>query len=182
MKLLRRHPGKPKTRRLLLCAALLVPALARAAGPPNLLRAEDFRHYVDALNQSDPEDVNGGIPNAEAWAWMTRNIPFLSCPDSHLELTYYYRWWAYRKHIEKTGAGYVITEFLRPQSPAGPAHRRGPLAAQPALPGRLRGLLAALRRRRRIAGALSPVQRMALRRALRPRSEERRGGKECRTR
>src|ERR1019366_3145093 len=27
---------------------------------------------------------------------------------------YYYRWWAYRKHIEKTGAGYVITEFLRP--------------------------------------------------------------------
>src|ERR1035441_10933347 len=88
MKLLRRHPGKPKTRRLLLCAALLVPALARAAGPPNLLRAEDFRHYVDALNQNDAEDVNGGIPNAEAWAWMTRNIPFLSCPDSHLELTY----------------------------------------------------------------------------------------------
>src|ERR1035441_9033252 len=33
MKLLRRQPGKPKTRRLLLCAALLVPALARAAGP-----------------------------------------------------------------------------------------------------------------------------------------------------
>src|ERR1035437_4535157 len=98
MKLLRRQPGKPKTRRLLLCAALLVPALAGAAGPPGLLRAEDFRHYVDALNQSDPEDVNGGIPNAEAWAWMTRNIPFLSCPDSHLELTYYYRWWAYRKH------------------------------------------------------------------------------------
>ena len=114
MKLLRRQPGKPKTRRLLLCAALLVPALARAAGPPNLLRAEDFRHYVDALNQSDPEDVNGGIPNAEAWAWMTRNIPFLACPDGELELTYYYRWWAYRKHIEKTGAGYVITEFLRP--------------------------------------------------------------------
>ena len=114
MKLLRRQPGKPKTRRLLLCAALLFPALARAAGPPGLLRAEDFRHYVDALNQSDPEDVNGGIPNAEAWAWMTRNIPFLACPDGELELTYYYRWWAYRKHIEKTGAGYVITEFLRP--------------------------------------------------------------------
>src|ERR1035438_10247654 len=114
MKLLRRQPGKPKTRRLLLCAALLFSALARAAGPPGLLRAEDFRHYVDALNQSDPEDVNGGIPNAEAWAWMTRNIPFLACPDGELELTYYYRWWAYRKHIERTGAGYVITEFLRP--------------------------------------------------------------------
>ena len=93
---------------------MLFPALARAADAPGLLRAEDFRHYVDALNRSDPEDVNGGISNAEAWAWMTRNVPYLACPDSDLELTYYYRWWAYRKHIEKTGAGYVITEFLRP--------------------------------------------------------------------
>src|SRR5665811_1877094 len=87
--------------------------MARAADASGLLRAEDFRHYVDALNRSDPEDVNGGISNAEAWAWMTRNVPYLACPDSGLELTYYYRWWAYRKHIEKTGAGYVITEFLR---------------------------------------------------------------------
>src|ERR1035441_5254706 len=68
MKLLRRHPGKPKTRRLLLCAALLVPALARAAGPPNLLRAEDFRHYVDALNQNDAEDVNSFLISFEAEA------------------------------------------------------------------------------------------------------------------
>ena len=102
------------TAALLLCAGVLFPALARAADAPGLLRAEDFRHYVDALNRSDPEDVNGGISNAEAWAWMTRNVPYLACPDSDLELTYYYRWWAYRKHIEKTGAGYVITEFLRP--------------------------------------------------------------------
>jgi len=99
---------------VLLCAGMLFPALACAADPPGLLRVEDFRNYVDALNRSDPEDVNGGIPNAEAWAWMTRNVPFLACPDSELELTYYYRWWAWRKHIEKTGAGYVITEFLRP--------------------------------------------------------------------
>jgi hypothetical protein len=102
------------TAALLLCAGVLFPALARAADAPGLLRAEDFRHYVDALNRNDPEDVNGGIPNTEAWAWMTRNVPYLACPDSDLELTYYYRWWAYRKHIEKTGAGYVITEFLRP--------------------------------------------------------------------
>jgi hypothetical protein len=101
------------TAQRLLWAALLWAALACAADAPSLLRTEDFRHYVDALNPSDPEDVNGGIPNADAWAWMTRNIPYLACPDSELELTYYYRWWAYRKHIEKTGAGYVITEFLR---------------------------------------------------------------------
>ncbi len=74
---------------VLLCAGMLFPALACAADPPGLLRVEDFRNYVDALNRSDPEDVNGGIPNAEAWAWMTRNVPFLACPDSELELTYY---------------------------------------------------------------------------------------------
>src|ERR1035437_6229124 len=112
------HAGERVTGRstaaLLLCAGVLFPTRARAADAPGLLRTEDFRHYVDALNRSDPEDVNGGISNADAWAWMTRNVPFLACPDSDLEVTYYYRWWAYRKHIEKTGAGYVITEFLRP--------------------------------------------------------------------
>ncbi|MCX6626091.1 MAG: hypothetical protein NTW28_00480 [Candidatus Solibacter sp.] len=100
--------------RLLWSAAVLFPALACAADPPPLLRAADFRHYVDALNRGDSEDVNGGIPNAQAWEWMKSNVPYLACPDSDLELTYYYRWWAYRKHIAKTGAGYVITEFLRP--------------------------------------------------------------------
>ena len=81
------------------------------AGPA---RGETFRHYVEALNASDPEDVNGGIPNARAWEWMTRNLPLLSVPDAELERTYYYRWWAYRKHITTTPNGYVITEFLRP--------------------------------------------------------------------
>jgi hypothetical protein len=99
---------------LLGCAVLLWAAVACAADTPGVLRTEDFRHYIEALNRSDSEDVNGGITNAETWAWVQGNIPFLAVPDSELELTYYYRWWAYRKHIEKTGAGYVITEFLRP--------------------------------------------------------------------
>ncbi|MDP4276700.1 MAG: hypothetical protein Q8914_03605, partial [Bacteroidota bacterium] len=50
------------------------------------------------------------------WEWMKANIPFFDCPqDNFLEL-YYYRWWTYRKHIEKTPAGYAITEFLVPRS------------------------------------------------------------------
>ena len=80
-----------------------------------MLRTEDFRHYVEALNRSDSRGRQrrhsetlrpgrGCRTTSRSWR----------CPDSELELTYYYRWWAYRKHIEKTGAGYVITEFLRP--------------------------------------------------------------------
>ncbi len=79
-----------------------------------LLDPEQFRHYVDFLNREDPEDIRGFIANAGAWDWMKENIPFFACPDGDVELTYYYRWWAYRKHITKTPSGYVITEFLRP--------------------------------------------------------------------
>ncbi|MCU1233812.1 MAG: glycoside hydrolase [Candidatus Solibacter sp.] len=93
-----------------LLALILLAISARAAA----LNPEEFRHYVEALNRSDPEGTTGFIPNAETWQWMKDNVPFLSVPDRELELTYYYRWWAYRKHIEMTPAGYVLTEFLRP--------------------------------------------------------------------
>jgi hypothetical protein len=79
-----------------------------------IVHPQDYKHWVDQLNAGDPEDVNGGISNAQTWDWMQKNIPFFTCPDQNVEQIYYYRWWAYRKHIEKTPGGYVITEFLRP--------------------------------------------------------------------
>src|ERR1022692_4774792 len=95
MKLLRRQPGKRMTGRLLLCAGLLFPALACAANPPDLLRAEDFRHYVDALNQSDPEERRGdpphkrhpqnrprAPPNPEAGGVEPPNLPFWGGPGA----------------------------------------------------------------------------------------------------
>jgi hypothetical protein len=92
---------------------LLRSALA-AAVPHPVLDRESFRHYVDQFNRDDKEDVAGLIHNAQAWDWMRSNIPFFACPDPDVELTYYYRWWAYRKHIGKTPAGYILTEFLKP--------------------------------------------------------------------
>ena len=110
-------PNEPKpafpvmqlVRPLLLCAALLLVQPVRAA----VLKAADFRHYIDALNAAD-DGTTGFIPDAEAAHWMEANVPLLSVPDREVELTYYYRWWALRKHIEKTPAGFVLTEFLRP--------------------------------------------------------------------
>ena len=66
-----------------------------------------------------PEDVVTFVPDAAAWDWMQSNIPFFACPDGDVEQIYYYRWWAYRKHIEKTPAGFIITEFLKPVKHAG---------------------------------------------------------------
>ena len=84
-------------------AFLLTPlALAAPASPKPLLDPESFRHYIDQFNRDDKEDSTGMIPNADAWAWMKSNVPFFSCPDPDIEVTYYYRWWAFRKHIEKT--------------------------------------------------------------------------------
>jgi hypothetical protein len=94
----------------LACAALLLAMCGRA----QVLDPEAFHHYADEFYRDDPNHIAGAIPDREAWQWMRANIPLLSVPDKELERIYYYRWWAYRKHIESTPAGYVITEFLLP--------------------------------------------------------------------
>jgi hypothetical protein len=100
--------------------ALTAPAIVSAAGEPKPLPDRDqFRHHVEFFNSMVPEDPVTTIPNAHAWEWMLANIPFFSCPDAATEQIYYYRWWTYRKAIEATPVGYIITEFLKPVSHAG---------------------------------------------------------------
>ncbi len=77
-----------------------------------LLTPEHFRHYVDEFNALDEELYINSIPNSASWAFLKQNIPLFDCPDKELELTYYFRWWTFRKHIKDTPDGYVITEFL----------------------------------------------------------------------
>lgn len=79
-----------------------------------VLNPEDFRHHIEFFNAMVAEDVVNFIPNAQAWEWIKQNVPLLSCPDPDVERTYYYRWWSFRKHIKRTPAGFIITEFLRP--------------------------------------------------------------------
>jgi len=81
------------------------------AGESFVLKADDFRHYIDRFN-ADDEELYANIPNAKAWEFLRANIPLFHCPDTDFERTYYFRWWTYRKHVKKTPDGYVITEFL----------------------------------------------------------------------
>jgi hypothetical protein len=94
--------------------AIAAPAPASAF----VLDPEAFRHYVEHFNGMVEEGVVNHIPNAEAWAWLKENVPFFACPDQDVEQIYYYRWWVYRKHIKKTPAGFIVTEFIRPVSHA----------------------------------------------------------------
>jgi hypothetical protein len=84
-----------------------------------MLHADDYKHYVDAFNAADVEDIVNLIPNAAAWEWMSRNVPLFSCPDADIERIYYYRWWTFRKHVKQTPAGIIVTEFIEPVRHAG---------------------------------------------------------------
>ncbi|MGO9111764.1 MAG: MGH1-like glycoside hydrolase domain-containing protein [Thermoguttaceae bacterium] len=79
---------------------------------PLVLKAEAFRHYVDAFNHNDNELYVQHIPNAAAWEFLKANIPLLDCPDKSIEEIYYFRWWTFRKAIKQTPDGFIITEFL----------------------------------------------------------------------
>ena len=77
-----------------------------------VLKTGDFKHYIDEFNQNDIEYYHNFISNNDSWAFLSKEIPLLDCPEKDLERIYYFRWWTYRKHIKKTPEGYVITEFL----------------------------------------------------------------------
>lgn len=77
-----------------------------------VLKADNFKHYVDYFNTMEDENLKFAIPNDSAWAWMEKNVPLFECPQQNFEEIYYYRWWTARKHIKKTPLGFGITEFL----------------------------------------------------------------------
>ena len=95
-------------------AALAPVTLVAAGKSTRLLEPDAFRPYVDEFSRTYREEVVNSIPDAQAWDWMKYNIPLFSCPDREIEQLYYYRWWAYRKHIKETPAGFLVTEFLKP--------------------------------------------------------------------
>jgi hypothetical protein len=107
-----------------LVGVLGVPPCAGAGGGPPaaaarpVLVAESFKHYVDEFNGMSDEAVVNHVPNAAAWDWLKQNIPLFESPDTDFERTYYYRWWAFRKHLKQTPDGFVFTEFLKPVSHA----------------------------------------------------------------
>jgi len=158
-----------------LVGVLGVPPCAGAGGPPAaaarpVLVAESFKHYVDEFNGMSDEAVVNHVPNAAAWDWLKQNIPLFESPDTDFERTYYYRWWAFRKHLKKTPDGFVFTEFLTPQRHQlrpGASRQRRPLAARVPLSGRLPAILASLGRRGRPPARLPQVQRLDFGRGLR---------------
>jgi Trehalase len=87
-------------------------------GAFTLLHADDYRHYENQF-AADEIDATGKQPEDE-WPWIAANIPLFDSSDKRFEEMYYFRWYAWEKHLVKTPRGYVITEWLpKPQAPDG---------------------------------------------------------------
>jgi len=108
-----------KRRTFLGLAASALAARHGHAAAPAVLDAGTFRHYIEDFNRTFKEEVVNYIPDAQAWEFLSANIPFFTCPDATIEQLYYYRWWAWRKHIKETPDGFLVTEFLKPVKHAG---------------------------------------------------------------
>ncbi|HEY1719306.1 MAG TPA: glycosyl hydrolase family 65 protein [Verrucomicrobiae bacterium] len=77
-----------------------------------VLHPAAFSNYVAHFNSMEDENVTNLVSNADSWSWLQKEIPFFECPDKEVEEIYYFRWWSFRKHLEKTQNGFVFSEFL----------------------------------------------------------------------
>lgn len=87
--------------------------------PNHLIDSGLLSFYVNDFNRLDNEIYKQSFPNNRALDFLQDNIPLFECPDKELEKTYYFRWWAFRKHLRQTEDGWVITEFLPQMGHAG---------------------------------------------------------------
>jgi len=92
----------------IVCASTRV--LAQSSGAPVVLKPDAYRHYVTTFKYQ--EQLATGQDGVDSWPWMLREIPWFSSSDKQFEEMYYFRWYAWQKHLVKTKTGWVITEWL----------------------------------------------------------------------
>lgn len=83
---------------------------AQQASSNSLLQPESFRHYFIGFERDEKEMLGKAPPLP--WDWFAQNIPLLDVPDKELEEIYYFRWYAFQKHIVHSPDGFLISEFL----------------------------------------------------------------------
>ena len=103
------------------CVCFVVIQKAEARESCFVLQPAAFSNYVAHFNSMEDENVTNFVPNAKSWEWLQPEIPFFECPDREVEELYYFRWWSFRKHLEQTGHGFVLSEFLTRPAPVSSA-------------------------------------------------------------
>ncbi|MEY4489892.1 MAG: hypothetical protein RIQ79_2400, partial [Verrucomicrobiota bacterium] len=96
---------------------------AACAAEPTVLKYAAFAHHAEKYNTMEPEAVVNLVSNADAAAWLERNVPLFECPDPQVEETYWFRWWALSKQLRRdAGSGrFVFGEFINRPRPVSSA-------------------------------------------------------------
>jgi hypothetical protein len=80
-----------------------------------VLKPEDYQHYITLFRMQE-RDATGtlyfGEGGEDPWTWMQREIPWFDSSNKQFEEMYYFRWYAWKKHLVKASTGYIITEWL----------------------------------------------------------------------
>jgi mannosylglycerate hydrolase MGH1-like protein/glycosyl hydrolase family 65 len=94
-------------------------ALAQEKDTPfTVLHAEDYHRYILQF-AADEREATSKQPQDE-WPWLLANIPLFDSSDKQFEEMYYFRWYAWQKHVVSTSRGFLITEWLpKPEAPDG---------------------------------------------------------------
>ena len=96
-------------------AAMLLASTAGAQTSAAVLKPSQFQHYAE-LFAAQERDATGtvytGEGNEDEWTWMQREIPWFESSDKNFEEMYYFRWYAWKKHLVSTPQGFIITEWL----------------------------------------------------------------------
>src|SRR5580704_7811452 len=99
------------------CSVIVVAVLLQVKGfaeahkrAADVLSPESFQHYFTDFANDEREML--GVAPPVPWDWFVRNIPRLDIPDKEMERVYYFRWYAFQKHVCKSEDGYLISEFL----------------------------------------------------------------------
>ncbi len=83
-----------------------------------VLKPEDYQHYVDLFRMQERDATGtvypgeGGVGSEDPWTWMKHDIPWFDSSNKQFEEMYYFRWYAWKKHLVKAPSGYIITEWL----------------------------------------------------------------------
>jgi hypothetical protein len=101
----------------ILLAAVHLPALAQRVDPAQqkdtpfaVLQSEDYHHYILQFAADEREAI--GKQRQDEWSWLQANIPLFDSSDKRFEEMYYFRWYAWQKHVVSSKRGFLITEWL----------------------------------------------------------------------
>jgi len=76
-----------------------------------VLKSANYHAYVEQFARDEREAT--GKDATDPWPWIQAHIPLFESSEKSFEEMYYFRWYAWQKHVVKTAHGFLITEWLQ---------------------------------------------------------------------